>query len=290
MFINKLYIYTIIIVAICVLFCYFFFNGFKKAYVMPIFNTREELNNNASWKSYFEDIYYDIPAVTGISDGLSNYPLDTSDFFLLYKEPLDDAGIYIGSEFISNSCKEIEVKNNIVSTIMNNWSTRDKEEYWLNKLRPFNCLPDNTFTEIVHTQGDPMGGGTWMYNVKGSGIWFDVGKSICYRDHQDAVTEQLGKKCDDGGCDKHLVELMSTLAGKGYKSVQFTEHGDQHCGLRAMEIVHTTGRGFYACGFNPDDSDFGTCVAATFKAGWEHNYGCSCDSSRTVLNCDFTVT
>jgi hypothetical protein len=123
-----------------------------------------------------------------------------------------------------------------------------------------------------------------MYDVKGSGIWYDVGTTICFRDHKEAVAQYLpGVTCSNGACDEQLVALAAAVAADGKKSMQFTHHGDQWCGVRAIEIVNVLGEGQYNCGFNPTTG--GASIAATYKTGWSQGINCVCDSSKQMLNC-----
>lgn len=280
----KLSVYTFIIVAICVIFSYFYYRpSDREQYVMPIFNSRTELDNNTKWSSYIETVYLNKP-----TEGSSNFPLDTNDFFMLYKNNLNTAGITIKPNLISDACID-QNKQNTLSEKMSNWTDTDSGKYWLNKLPPFTCLEDGTYAEIIHAKGDDFNAGTWMYRSIGSGIWFDVGKTICFRSHAEAIYQFLNITCTDAQtCNKHFPDLMSTILADGYKSIQFTENADQQCGLRALEIVHTAGNGFYTCGFDPNGSEFGTSVFNTFKTGWNHTIGCSCNPNENILNCSLS--
>ena len=256
----------------------------RPSYPMPIFNNIDELNSSAEWSNYIEKVYLDKPTA-----GLSNFPVNLSDFFVLYKDDLKDSNIVIEENLITNACPTLN-KNNIPSTIMSNFKMLDEGHYWLNKLPPYDCFNDYSYTEVMHAGADPVDSGSWMYQVTGSGVWFNVGKTKCYKKHEQAMKEILNIDCEGAkGCNKYFPQLMSELNTLGYKSIQFTENDDQHCGLRALEIVHVTGEGNFACGFDPNDGDFASNVAKTYKTGWNHTIGCSCDSTKQILNCNLST-
>lgn len=284
-FLTKYVIYNLIIITTIVLFCYFYFRpANRKPYVMPIFNTRTELDNSV-WSGYIEDVYKDKP-----TEGASNFPMDTSDFFVLYKDKLNDNNITINPNLVSNACFQQNKQNTLFDTL-SSWSIINEDKYFLNKLPPFNCFEDFTYIEVTHAKGDPFNSGTWFYHSVGSGIWFNVGKTICFRKHADAVRHFLNENCVDNNdeCVSQFPALFAAANAAGYKSVQFTEHGDQICGLRAMEIVHTVGQGFYSCGFDPSGDNFGASVAANFKTGWNYGISCVCDTSLGYLNCNLST-
>jgi hypothetical protein len=247
-------------------------------YEFPIYQTQEEFDAS-SWKTYIEGVYKNSPSDT------SDFPLDLSNFSLLYTENLGDAGICIrNNEIYDNICT---LQNNTINSQMN-WASTSVGQYWLRKLPPFKCFSNNTYVEVFHSAGDPIGDGTWFYATEGSGVWFDVGKTICFKKHNDAIKHFLGRNCGDLSsdfCDPYFGDMIIAAGVCGYKSIQFTEHGDQVCGLRAMEIVHVQGTGFYNCGFDPNSDNFGTSVYNTFKTGWDKTIGCSCDSTKANLNC-----
>jgi hypothetical protein len=148
-------------IAAVLVFWYFYFKP-GTPYVMPIFNTQTELDASP-WGDYIEEVYKNKP--TGVS---SDYPVDLTEFGVLYKTHLNNNGIYIPQNTITNACSNLTV-NNVPSTILSTWTQHDDPKYWLNKLKPFNCLPDDTYTEVVHAGGDPP----WYRNmdVRCEGQW-----------------------------------------------------------------------------------------------------------------------
>lgn len=275
---------VIIIITIIIFFIgYYLFNyEITIPYEFPIFQSRAELNSSV-WKNYIQNVYKDLP-----TDGNNNFPLDLSNFSVLYTAELSSTGIDLGSNIYNNFCT---AQSNTLTNNLN-WAATASGQIWLRKLPPFTCLKNNTYVEIFHSAGDPIGDGSWMYATPGSGIWFDVGNTICFKKHTEAISFFLNRECENPEadfCDAEFGDMITAANNSGYKSIQFTEHGDQVCGLRAMEIVHVQGTGFYSCGFNPDSSNFGTCVFNTYKTGWNNSIGCSCDSTRININCNLSA-
>jgi len=165
---------------------------------------------------------------------------------------------------------------------------------------------DNEWIEVLH-QKDPWhdeAQGMWLLYAKGSGIWFNVGKSLRVADHSDAYqslsnlqipTLTLGDVEEDGGGRKLTAdELLSQAAcANGITSVQFNNHPDNGnypvCQEKRtypsrietpmnIEILATCFSGTYACGVAGDGR------GNPFKAGW-HNKPCHCTNDADVLNC-----
>lgn len=253
-----------------------------KPYEFPIYQNQSDYNSS-NWKTYIDSVYKNSPS------GSSNFPLDLSNFSILYKEKLSSAGITVLDKYVYDDFCTLQ--NNTLNSVMN-WGSTANDFYWLRKLPPYKCIPNNTQVEVFHSAGDNFGWGSWFYAVEGSGIWFDVGTTICFKKHNDAVEFFLNRSCNttekDDLCDPFFVDMITAANDQGYKSIQFTEHGDQVCGLRAMEIVHVQGTGYYNCTYDPNDANFGTCVFNNFKTGWDKSIGCSCDYTKNNLNCDLS--
>jgi len=162
---------------------------------------------------------------------------------------------------------------------------------------------DNEWIEVLHKK-DPWhdeAQGMWLLYAKGSGIWFNVGKSLRVADHKDAYLSlsnlpmpnlTLGDVDGYGGGSRLTTdELLSRAAcANGIASVQFNNHLDggnyPTCGDKAyptrtylnIEILATCFAGTYPCGVAGDGG------GNPFRAGW-HNKPCSCTNDADVLNC-----
>jgi len=173
---------------------------------------------------------------------------------------------------------------------------------------------DNEWIEVLH-QKDPWhdeAHGMWLLYAKGSGIWFNVGKTLKVADHQDAYMKLSNLRypnltlgdVDGYGNDVNFYydgygnrrtrlttdEMLSVAAcANGIASVQFNNHLDngnyptcQYSDTTRtylnIEILATCFSGTYACGVAGDGR------GNPFKAGW-HNKPCKCTNDADVLNC-----
>ena len=122
--------------------------------------------------------------------------------------------------------------------------------------------------------------------AKGSGIWFNTGKTIAFAEHADAY-KHFG--VSQGG-DMN-VKLSKAAAAKGYDSIQFTAHKDHvnyPCDTAAgvpymnIEIVGVKLSGASACCTPTKPSPFSV---PAFRRGLKAEGECTCDTSQGYLNC-----
>jgi len=149
----------------------------------------------------------------------------------------------------------------------------------------------------------------WLLFAKGSGIWFNTGKSLRCPDHSCASNELSELPVPDATLgdffeaqkyffDIHWTDELRSLplqaaCAAGITSLQFSDHpdvqdyyhphGNYPCESRVgtymnIEIVATCLAGTYACGVAGDGG------GNPFKAGW-HSKPCNCTNDADVLNC-----
>ena len=72
---------------------------------------------------------------------------------------------------------------------------------------------------------------TWMYVTPGSGIMYNVGRTIAFATPRAAVAELLPNQvCEDASCrGRPLETLFAKLRDAGYHSLQFYHYEDQRC-------------------------------------------------------------
>lgn len=153
----------------------------------------------------------------------------------------------------------------------------------------FDPIPSYTKVEVQHVKDVDLkynleDNCSWMYITKGSGVFFDVGRTIAFDHHKDAVKYFLNKPCSFGNgmaavnCDDEQHDLVEAAKSQNYDSIQFLKHADQRCGLMRAEIIDLNGFGQQACG--SDDKYLST--------GKNGQIPCKCDNSKNYLNCDKT--
>lgn len=236
----------------------------------PTFSTVNELQKSP-WAAYFRNVYNGLP---------TSYPFAISDLWLLHDSAL-----------ISARVTPIPASSTCPAKPLDRYSLNDDYQppkvSWIWHAYPYAALAPNTWVEVLH-EADPFGDethGAWMLYTPGSGIYFDIGKTIVFQEHQDAYTH----------FNTHSNVDMSLAAAKGgYDSVQFLAHVDHvnypcdsyntgRAGFTYMgvEIVAVKMVGKYACG-----SAAG--APSSIKRGWAASSGCSCDNSKQFLNCKGT--
>jgi hypothetical protein len=258
--------------------------SYKKAYNMPNFLTYDEFQKS-KWFSYIQNVYGSVPQP-------NEFPLDLSYFAVLYQSFLDKSRIDIKKYILSSIiCPN---KQNQLFTNMG-WDPPDIVH--LAKIPPYAPVNSSTWVEVIHCgsgENDPnLLVGNWMYIAPGSGIFFYVGNTISFPDHQDAVTYFLGEQCmwkgkpDKTECDDQFVRLFNEAKIKGYDSIQFIAHGDQRCGLMSREIIDVIGNSNFSCGDqNPTEYSYNS----RYKSGWNHTRDCNCSQNVSTpysgcLNC-----
>jgi len=245
-------------------------------FVMPVFNSLDELKRSA-WSAYLNSVYGSLPN----SDA---FPLDLSTFQVLFSDKLDAAGITY-KQYVDGGSSCPTTHNQLYTDMSGSFDPSTSLFLW--KAPPFAAFPSSSRVEVSHCGDDYGNVGAWYYAVKGSGVFLNLGTTIAFRKHADAVRYFLNADCGDMNdeCVPKFDAMFQAAAKKGYDTVQFLEHGDQRCGLSAVEIVRTraNGGGKYGCGVLPTTSEPQT----TYTRGWDATLPCDCkdDSQTTMSSC-----
>ena len=97
----------------------------------------------------------------------------------------------------------------------------------------FAPIAERTWTEATHCGGSPFekSVGAFFYAARGSNLWINVGRTIAFGLHEEAVRHLLGRECSERGldpqtgmrqCSRDLDEMAQTARARGYDTVQFT--------------------------------------------------------------------
>ena len=243
----------------------------------PVFKNKSELENS-EWSKYFIHIYGEIPD--------SDYPIDLNTFWILYINILEKYNIVLTDKCIKDkNCYSTCPKDN--GDLYSNMSYIDdmNNTIWIYHKPPFKALSDNSIVEIIHTSGGYPGqkivesSGSWMYYAKGSGIYFDIGKTISFLDHSESVKHflDINISCPlREECAYYFKDVFTKAKNMGYDSIQYLRHYDMRCGNTAIEIVDLHGIGAYPCG-NKEKYNI--------KSGWKGKNVCICDNHKQSVNC-----
>ncbi len=236
-----------------------------------MFETAAEFEAS-KWPQYFDNVYGNHPTDD------ADFPLDLNDLWVFYSNYLDEIGVKLAG---ADSAKICPKKLNEAFTDMSD-AHDPPDTVWLYKPPPYKALESNTWVEFTHCADavavNEEAVGSWMYHAPGSGDYFNLGKTIAFDDHDDAVKRFLpGVECDpkvQNECSNNFKDLFPAAIKEGYDSIQFLCHADERCGNTAVEIVDLNGVGNYACqAKNPGGSDW------KYKTGWNASLGCKCENS-----------
>ena len=100
---------------------------------------------------------------------------------------------------------------------------------WFYRPPPFTAVPSDGWAEITHCGGSAFEAhASWYYVVRGSGIYVNVGSTISFRGHADAVQHFLGLTYTE---DRAPIStrLPEAARAAGYDSIQFVYHCDFDC-------------------------------------------------------------
>ena len=167
---------------------------------------------------------------------------------------------------------------------------------------PQSPIPNNTWVEVMHRKVDyDEKTGAWLFYAPGSGIWFNLGRTIVFESHGQAfehfnATFAVNSTHNNPLCINNVNitttnECMSHVATlQGYDSIQFMDTWPLDCTYNKTivtranmnyEFVAVGLQGYYACISEWGDSP-------KVRSGWRGNRPCTCFENRSKtdnLNC-----
>jgi len=165
---------------------------------------------------------------------------------------------------------------------------------WMYRSPPFQAIPSDTWVEVTHCGGSGFEShASWYYVVTGSAVYVNVGKTIAFNGHEEAVRHFLDRACinaEQDQCNEELLEDLPRAAlAAGYKSMQFVLHRDFDCwdddydvnGVgHELMIFQTSSPGILGSG-----GDMTCPPGIEFRTGVDASLPCDCvesDSLRSV--------
>ena len=132
---------------------------------------------------------------------------------------------------------------------------------------------NHSWAEVTHCSSHIEDQSLWLYMTRGSAVFVNVGRTIVFREHQDAALFF--------GVYGDATNVPVAAAAAGFDSVQYTEHCEG-CWCN-HELLFTRARGTGAC---PQGLTFRTganasraCICQAAQIGWQHHSSCSVCSS-----------
>lgn len=230
---------------------------------LPHFSTRRQLITNPIWSQYFINVYGEIP--------IDDYPLCIADFQLLYRTLLRKLGYQLPMKY--HGCPE-----SIRYETRRYWEENTEPPWTDTLLIPLvhslhvqkNSIPPFHWTEVRHRSKRSERVGMWFAVATGSGIWFNVGRTIVFRTHDEAFRYFNVNSGNENA-------IAYAAKARGYDTIQFTECdgvATSCCNkLRLparcfnLEFVATALSGLSACG------------GGMFRQGWNATRVCHCDET-----------
>ena len=240
----------------------------------PKFASAQELSASPAWAGYFTDLYGTLP---------TTFPLNTADWWMLYDSLLTKHAIKLPQS--AGQCAPPNCQLNLFGE-NNMYSPPSK---WIWHPPPlggggYPMFAANQWVEVMH-EADPFGDehyGAWFLYAKGSGVWYNIGKTLSFPEHLDAYI-YFNVRDNEAMC--------RAAAAAGYDTLQFTQHRDTTnypCTRNPnpgkypymnIEIVAVKLQGTYPCGSlsKPDPN--------VLRSGYADK-PCDCDNSLSPFsNC-----
>ena len=228
---------------------------------LPCFDSKKQLRRDARWGRYLRYVYGELP---------DTYPLCVSQFSRMYSSlaSLLNISLPVASYDI---CEQDGAQKRLRSWSMSvepTWMV-----YLLHYKVPRDPLPHQAWVEVTHRSRTWLRGferqGMWFGVAGGTGVWFNTGRTIAFREHHEAFQF----------FNAHWETDMAMRARhEGYDTVQFI-YGDSQrhpcchklnltANCFGIELMSTRLVGNYACG--------GVNSTFAFRSGWNAQRPCRC--------------
>jgi len=239
-------------------------------YGWPRFHSIEELKASP-WASYILSVYGELP---------STYPVCIYDLWSINKDAYKEANITGHTLVSSTEVKEGDLFEGGGTGYM----------IYHGSYKP---LPDNTWFEVTHTTFPTELKGSWMWRQRGSGIWYNTGKTKVFptpedptQTHKEAI-DFLKENCSITP-SWEWPQLESDIFGlcareKGYDTIQFEPATGQKpmgtfglTGLTEVVLVNIDGK--YSCGVEDASK-------TPYREGWMASRQCNCQNVEIADSC-----
>lgn len=209
-----------------------------------------------------------------------DFPIDPSTFLMFYTNYLEQCAIPFDKYNLN--CPDKTIKNDLLYNM-----SREHDpplSVWLTTPASFTKnepIPSYTYVEVTHCIDKEVleneKYGSWMYLATGSGIYFFLGNTIIFDDHNQAVNFFLpGQHCYDTECTGFFKDIIIQAKKEFIDSIQFLNHSDMRCGYIAHEIIDVNGSGIFPCPINNE----------RYATGYKALRPLFCDGQQQCLNKD----
>jgi len=141
-------------------------------------------------------------------------------------------------------------------------------------------LPSHARVPVVRTCCDVPRKGFWLYLAVGSGAYFDLGRTLAFREHEDAMA-YFGVPTALNWYDPEVEQaILRSPKARELDSIQYTHHAEH--GLYKYEIMDLAGSAADAV---QRDACPLPANAARYHGGWRGRAPCRCPEGSTFLQC-----
>eukprot|EP01048_Picozoa_sp_COSAG05_P009091 COSAG05_NODE_724_length_7726_cov_2.123771_4_plen_337_part_00 len=239
----------------------------------PRFDNRTSLQGS-KWASYFTAVYGSLP---------TSFPVCVYDLWLINPKAYDAAGL-TGSRKLKKGgeLKELAEGDFYVGA--------EGYAIYHGQWKP---VPNDTWVEVAHAVFPTEITGAWVWTLRGSGIWYNVGRTKVFPTPSDPsrVHEAAIDWLKEGCSVKISTEwplMESQVFGncareKGINSIQFSPAvGEQPIGTFGLtgmtEMVLVDVDGDKGCGV-------ANVTATPLRAGWDADERCGCSNAEIAPSC-----
>jgi len=155
------------------------------------------------------------------------------------------------------------------------------------------ALPDHSWVEIAHSAFPTELEGFWVWRVRGSGVWYNIGKTKVFptpadpsKTHAEAIaflTANCSRKPSPGWPRQESDIFGFCAREKGFDSIQFEPQAGQQpvgtfglTGLFELVLVNIDGK--YECGVEDASK-------TPLREGWLSSRQCDCENHELADSC-----
>ncbi|KAL1528808.1 hypothetical protein AB1Y20_010132 [Prymnesium parvum] len=254
----------------------------------PVFASRSELLEDRAWAEYLTRVY------GGVPDDPHAYPWCMGELWMFYTHALLASGVSDAPALVGkcptdggrHPAQHYE-QHSYLSPLNVSWSWHPAPIVD-GLAAAYPAFEPQSWVEVIHMGGiDDEHVGAWFLQAKGSGMSFNTGKTIVFDDHDDAQRHFGTMGVQDLGLRNEAMCANASLAG--YDSIQFVRHtcdmmygqcrnaSSLELNFFNVEIVSTKLVGLHSCTSNGS--------TPLIRSGWKGARPCTCDNSRSFLNC-----
>ena len=241
----------------------------------PRFHSRASLEAEPAWARYFEKVYGELPSV---------YPVCVYDLWVLDRAAYQAAGL--------NNTRVIQNPHNVIEGDLFVQNTLGFDGLGIHHSQ-WTAAPNNSWVEVAHGVIPTEVTGAWAWRLRGTGVWFNVGRTIVFPTPADpSQIHRAAIQYLTSGCSKRPSIFWplqeSDIFGfcareKGVDSIQFEPQAGQvptgtfnATGL--VEIVMVNLDGDLTCGVQ-------NASETPLRTGWKASSPYRCENKAIPPAC-----